>query len=263
MREHEEAVRLKKEEEGEKVEPASLAPTTQGMRREGDEDAEKSKDKPELEAITDDTLEVPTDKSDSHATGSSGATTTTTEVGPHPPLTSIQRALLHPWLSHGLLPSPIKLYIHLIRLLLVPAPTLRAWNHSTNLDGLLLLDTLIWVVGMIVILILGPKLGATLRKIGHTLVALFSGRTGAIGAGGAGGLEAVKRLRRAPQAARLREHVHPRRNGIRTGAGAGVGVGANDAVPTREPGTAGRDAGQTRLERRAAGAVAEEGTGRT
>ena len=189
----------------------------------------------------------------------------------HPALTPLHQALLHPYLSHPLSPSPLKLYLHILRILFVPASTLRAHHHPDKLDGLLLLDTLIWVVGTVVVLVLGLKLGKHLGVAGRTLGSMFKGRTGAV-TGGAGTLEAVKRLRRAPNAARQpgrAGHVHPRRNGIRTGANAG---------PTQEPGLIGRPAGAgagvggqegrpaagleqgARVERRAARAVAEEGT---
>lgn len=210
------------------------------------------------------------------------------EVTPTTPPTSVDlpalnptfRALLHPTLSSPLIPSPIKLYLHIVRLLLIPAPTLRAYNLPDKLDSLLVLDTLIWVVGMLVIFVVGGKLGKYFKRVWTTVGSVLFGKSGVRGGAragaGAGTLEAVKRLRRAPNAHANRNaarggggHVHPRRNGVRTGANAG---------PTQEPGLApgaggvatgqeGRggevalDAGTGRAERRANRAVAEEGTG--
>lgn len=298
MRDHEESLRNKKEEQAKQVETAgsvgedSEVKGTKAVDEKVGEEEVGKKEAISMESAGQENVGTggnQAEKQESQPSPSSAAQPEATPTTPPTPidlpaLNTICRALLHPTLSSPLIPSPIKLYLHIVRLLLIPAPTLRTHNLPDKLDWLLVLDTLIWVLGMLVIFVVGGKLGKYFKKVWTTLGSIMFGksgvRTGVRAGAGAGTLEAVKRLRRAPNAHANRNaargggaggggHVHPRRNGVRTGANAG---------PTQEPGLApgaggvatgqaGRggevalDAGTGRVERRANRAVAEEGTG--
>ena len=203
------------------------------------------------------------------------STTTTTATTAQQPPPSI---LLHPLLSHPYLPAPIKLYIHLVRLLLVPSPILVAQGIPDNLDPILWMDTLIWMVGVLVVVVVGRKVGKSFgwgvgmgsKAGGPAAVVGMAARAG----GGDGVLVApappagpgqanVRRPRHANPDQGTPNHVHlrrhggapPRVQGQQQPGGVGVGnprdqpgpgaAGINGvgeqggANPTQEPGLAG------------------------
>ena len=205
---------------------------------------------------------------------SSTNTATTTNITPPQSHSSI---LLHPILSHPYLPAPIKLYIHLVRLLLIPASTLRAQGLPDKLDTILLMDTLIWVVGILVVVVVGGKVGRKLGKVfkwgsdgarsgmkagGAVVVAgARAGGPGVVAAAAAAAAAGQANIRRPrhlnPDQAAQNTHVHLRRYGGQPARGQGQqqgGVGnpqqhhaagaiaagePGGANPTQEPGLAG------------------------
>jgi hypothetical protein len=294
MRDHEEALKSKKEEEPQQVETAGSVGKegevkgTKAVEEKVGEEEVGEKEAISMESAGQENVGAGGNQAEKQESRPSPLSAAQPEATPTTPPTPVDlpalnptlRALLHPSLSSPLIPSPIKLYLHIVRLLLIPAPTLRAYNLPDTLDSLLVLDTLIWVVGMLVIFVVGGKLGKYFKRVwttvGSVLFSKSGVRAGARAGAGAGTLEAVKRLRRAPNAHANRNavrggggHVHPRRNGVRTGANAGptqepgLGPGAG-GVATGQEGRGGEvalDAGTGRVERRANRAVAEEGTG--
>jgi hypothetical protein len=294
MRDHEEALKSKKEEEPKQVETAGSVGKegevkgTKAVEEKVGEEEVGEKEAISMESAGQENVGAGGNQAEKQESRPSPLSAAQPEATPTTPPTPVDlpalnptlRALLHPSLSSPLIPSPIKLYLHIVRLLLIPAPTLRAYNLPDKLDWLLVLDTLIWVVGMLVVFVVGGKLGKYFKRAWNAVSSVLFGksgvRAGARAGAGAGTLEAVKRLRRAPNAHANRNavrggggHVHPRRNGVRTGANAGptqepgLGPGAG-GVATGQEGRGGEvalDAGTGRVERRANRAVAEEGTG--
>ena len=256
-----EATEVEKEEsagEGQERINSGLIAESKGKGRE--DEVERKRDEIKVE-----------EKQDIASSTNTATTTTTTTPQPHSSI------LLHPILSHPYLPAPIKLYIHLVRLLLIPASTLRAQGLPDKLDTILLMDTLIWVVGILVVVVVGGKVGRKLGKVfkwgsdgarsgmkagGAVVVAgARAGGPGVVAAAAAAAAAGQANIRRPrhlnPDQAAQNTHVHLRRYGGQPARGHGQqqgGVGnpqqhhaagaiaagePGGANPTQEPGLAG------------------------
>lgn len=62
------------------------------------------------------------------------------------PLPNRDHPLLHPICTNARLPAPIKLYFHLLQLVLLPQPILEQHRLPTSLDYVLVIDTLLYLV---------------------------------------------------------------------------------------------------------------------
>jgi hypothetical protein len=91
-----------------------------------------------------------------------------------PVLNIFQTVLLTSWLSSSWLPAPIRLVVHLAQLCFLPTPVLQAKSLPIEINPLLLVDTLLWVL-MSAILVLtwgmfsnwywkGGRFGSGLKK---------------------------------------------------------------------------------------------------